>query len=757
MFVFDKWIKKTGLFSFGVFVLLVVAMALATWYEHLHGSAQAGVAFYNGAWFALLWLVVAATGLYYITEKALQKRLWVFLLHVSFLLILLGALTTRLTGKTGHVHLRENHHIEGFLDEWTHSAVKFPFSISLKSFKVEYYSGTASPANYVSIVEVTDTKSGEKFEQEISMNNILRYKGYRFYQSSFDDDWLGSVLSVNHDTWGIPITYAGYYLMFFSMLMVLFDKRERFRCLIKKLSQKTALVVVLLSITCIADANSADSYTVSKETASRLGRLRVDYQGRISPVQTLANDFTAKLTGKTNYKNYSGEQVFFGWLFYYQQWRQIPIFELKSPELKRIAGVNEDYASLSDFVDINGRNILEPYFNIMYSSNNPKGWIKEAVKLNDKFHLIDMLRYGNLLKIFPMYNEDGKLMWYTPNVEIPAQTDSLENVFTQHFFPFIHEALISGDNDAAHLHIDNMVALQQKKANDYMPSDTRLNVEILYNRLKIFSLLFKICLTIGALSLLFFIYKDSKSGSRKIVALIQKKFHLALYIVFFVAAIGLLLRTYIGGRFPMSNTYETMLLLALIILLTGILLRNYSTIIVVFSFLLAGFTLLVAHIGSINPQITPLAPVLVSPLLNIHVLTIMVAYGLCGFMALNSVTSFIVRIFGGKNIDKTTFLKQMKETSEMLMFPATFLMGAGIFIGAIWANMSWGRYWGWDPKEVWALITFMLMSLTFHEKTLRWLRKPLFYHIFVLIIFLSVLMTYFGVNYILGGKHSYAG
>jgi ABC-type transport system involved in cytochrome c biogenesis permease subunit len=199
-----------------------------------------------------------------------------------------------------------------------------------------------------------------------------------------------------------------------------------------------------------------------------------------------------------------------------------------------------------------------------------------------------------------------------------------------------------------------------------------------------------------------------------------------------------------------------MLLLAWLSLLTGILTRRYSFLIVVFSFLLAGFTLLVAHIGSMSPQITPLVPVLQSPLLSIHVLTIMVAYGLCGFMALNSMTSLIVWFFGGKQADRVAYVNRMKETSELFMYPATFLMGAGIFIGAIWANVSWGRYWGWDPKEVWALITFLLMGFTFHHRTLAWLRKPLFYHIFVLIIFLAVLMTYFGVNYILGGRHSYS-
>ncbi|MDR3060532.1 MAG: cytochrome c biogenesis protein CcsA [Dysgonamonadaceae bacterium] len=207
----------------------------------------------------------------------------------------------------------------------------------------------------------------------------------------------------------------------------------------------------------------------------------------------------------------------------------------------------------------------------------------------------------------------------------------------------------------------------------------------------------------------------------------------------------------------MSNGYETMLIISWTALLVGVLFRRFSFLITNFGLLLSGFALLVAHISSMNPYITPLVPVLQSPLLSIHVSLIMIAYGLCGFMVLNSLTSFSLLVFSGKGKQTRQQVVILKEMSELLMYPATFLLGAGIFVGAIWANVSWGRYWGWDPKEVWALITFILMSFTFHGKTISWFRKPVFYHLFVVIIFTAVLMTYFGVNYVLGGRHSYAG
>ncbi len=754
-----------GLRAFLLMAFLLLVLGWATWDEHVHGTEHTFSVFYDSVWFTLVWVLLATLGCYYIIVSSLYKRLSVFLLHAAFLIILSGALITRLTGKTGQVHLRVDRQVSTFFDESSHNKVVLPFSLSLKSFEIEYYPGTTSPANYISIVEVANAKTGERFEREISMNNILRYKGYRFYQSSFDEDWRGSILSVNHDTWGILLSYSGYFLMFFSMLFILFDKRERFRFLLKKLARKTAIVIVLFlaAQTVITTSQAAtgssgdglltsDSLTVNTGQAERLGRLWVEYQGRISPLQTLANDFTVKLTGKSRYKNMSGEQVFFGWLFFPEEWQHVPMFEVKSEELKRMTN-SSGKACLIDFIDANGRNKLEPYRRQMYGSNKQEGWLKEAVKLDDKFHLIEMLQQGSLLKIFPMQGMDGNLQWFAPNSEIPPQADTMENVFARHFLPLYYEALIQNKADAG-VYVDKLSVFQQKKAGNILPSATHLKIEQAYNQVHIFSLLFKICLTLGALCLLFFIFGTIRDQSWPRV---ETVFYILLWAVFIAATIGLGLRAYIGGRIPMSNGYETMLLLSWLSLLTGILARRYSFLIIVFSFLLAGFTLLVAHISSMNPQITPLVPVLQSPLLSIHVLTIMVAYGLCGFMALNSLTSIIVWLFGGKRIDRNAYIVRMKETSELFMYPASFLMGAGIFIGAIWANVSWGRYWGWDPKEIWALITFLLMSFTFHEKTLSWFRKPLFYHFFVLLIFLAVLMTYFGVNYILGGKHSYAG
>ena len=170
-----------------------------------------------------------------------------------------------------------------------------------------------------------------------------------------------------------------------------------------------------------------------------------------------------------------------------------------------------------------------------------------------------------------------------------------------------------------------------------------------------------------------------------------------------------------------------------------------------FGFLLSGFTLLVSYLGQMNPQITHLMPVLSSPLLSAHVSIIMMAYALLAFMMLNGLYALIL-----STLDREADLTSLTVLSRLMLYPAVFLLSAGIFLGAVWANISWGRYWSWDPKEVWALITLMIYAVAFHRQSIPLLRHPKVFHAYLLLAFLAVLMTYFGVNYFLGGMHSYA-
>jgi ABC-type transport system involved in cytochrome c biogenesis permease subunit len=527
------------------------------------------------------------------------------------------------------------------------------------------------------------------------------------------------------------------------MLFVLFDRKERFRFLLKKLSVKSVVII------CLLISYNANAQDFSPQRCAEWSRVWVEYNGRICPLQTVANDFAVKLTGKDRYKDYSAMQVFLGWFFAPERWQYEPMFEIKSAEMHQLTG-RTGYASFTDFIDKDGNSKLEPYYREIYGRGKQDALLKEITKTSDRMHLVEMLHDGSLLKIFPFAGDKGRLQWWSPDMRLPMQADSLDILFASHFLRLYYESISDGNDASSTMYLSKLQTFQQKQAGEFLPSEMRLSFELLYNRLHIFDWLFKFCLTVGIICLIFFILSAVKNRR---YPLAERIFHILLWAFFAAVTLGLGLRTYISGSIPVSNGYETMLLLSWLSLLTGLLVRRYSLLIIVFSFLLSGFTLLVAHIGSMNPHITPLMPVLQSPLLNIHVLLIMISYGLCGFMALNAITSLTISAF----IKDRTYLERMKEVSELFMYPATFLMGAGIFIGAIWANISWGRYWGWDPKEAWALITFLLMGFTFHSRKLLFFRNPIIYHIFTLLILLSVLMTYFGVNYILGGRHSYGG
>jgi hypothetical protein len=570
--------RKSGYWAFGLLALLMLAMGLATWTEHKLGSRHAYMLFYNSGWFSALWFMMAAIALYYIVGRKLYRRLSVAALHLALLLILTGALTTRLTGRMGQIHLRENIPAASFTDERRNDAT-LPFSLTLKSFNIEYYPGTNSPSNYISIVEINDKEI--KKEYEISMNHILNHRGFRFYQASFDEDMHGSVLSINHDTWGIGLSYAGYFLLFFSMLFVLFDRKERFRFLLKKFSVKT-LVTVCLFATCFSQAKARD---FTPEQCAEWNRVWVEYNGRICPLQTVANDFTVKLTGKDRYRDYSSMQVLLGWLFAPERWQYEPMFEVKSIEMQKLTG-RKNGASLSDFIDKNGRNKLEPYYREIYGSKQKGAQLKEVMKMSDRMHLIEMLQDGSLLKIFPVTGSDGRLQWMSPDMRFPAQNDSSEMHFATHFFSLYYECFQQGNDVNASVYLSKLQMFQQKKAGEFLPSSMRLETELLYNRLHLFSWLFKFCLTVGFICLFFFILSTVRNRP---YPLAEGIFHILLWVFFAAETFGLGLRTYISGSLPVSNGYETMLLLSWLSLLTGLLVRRYSPLLILLSVLMTYF------------------------------------------------------------------------------------------------------------------------------------------------------------------------
>lgn len=735
--------------SFGLTGVLILALITATILEKTQDTTFVIRYIYGSPLFILSWGVVAVTSFIYLLKRKATKQAITFCLHLSFILILAGALTTHLSGIQGAVHLRQDatSPVTTFIvpDGDTPS---FPFQVSLKEFCLEYYPGTSAPMDFISTIIINDGAKGNH-EGKVSMNHIYSYRNYRFYQSKYDEDCKGVTLAISHDPYGITITYIGYILLLCCILSFFFQKRSYFYSLLHHpLLHKAAIVYLLFSCYSVHSMKAAEHpETLPKQIAEQFGNLYLYYNDRICPLQTLAKDFTIKLYGKSSYKTLTAEQVLTGWFFYYDDWKKEPIIHIKSKDVQKLLGIEQGYACLSDFVDVNGYKLE--------SAIQGNTEIKDRASIesaNEKFNLISMISTGSLLTIYPYCKEEGQqVIWYSLADKLPQDMPEGQWIFIRKSMNYIAEMIAKKKYEEVNKLLEKIKMYQRKEAKAILPTDTRFNVEKIYNNINYNRPLAMFCITIGLLAFIFYCQRMivQKSGNTRTNLLLN----IVLAVIFIYLSTIIAFRGYISGHLPLSNGFETMQCMAWCsILLTFILQRRFSMAIP-FGFLICGLTLLVSMLGEANPRITQLMPVLSSPLLSIHVMVIMVAYSLLAFIMLNGVTAIILRYFSK---DSKIQIKRLQIISEIILYPAVFLLTVGIFVGAIWANVSWGRYWGWDPKEVWALITMLVYASALHPSSLPLFRKPMFFHIFSVIAFLTVLITYFGVNFLLGGMHSYA-
>lgn len=700
--------------SFGLMGAAAVVLAGATIVEKIHGRATAYEEIYTSPLVIAVWAVMVISGISYMISQKSWKRTATFILHLAFAVILSGAAVTYAFGEQGKIHLRTDSTLPN--DKFLTADGKtctIPFKIALKEFSLIYYEGTTAPMDYISTL-IVDGK-----EETVSMNKILKYRNYRFYQAGYDQDCQGSTLAISHDPWGIGITYTGYLLLLVSMVAFFFQKSTGFRALLKHPSLKKTLSIIItagflsgIPLDASAKENTSVLQTISKETATELGNLHVYYNNRICPLQTFAKDFTTKLYGKPSYKGLNSEQVLAGWLFYYDSWKDEPIIKVKGANTKAVLDLSGKYAAFNDFID---RNIYKLETALQHTEN------KDIQAADEKFNLINMVCSGYLLNIFPDY-VDGTPDWKSLGAAFP------QNLTDQEVNRIVKEIL----------------EYQVQTCEGKLPYHVKFQAEKAYNTYNWNKPLAMLCMALGILSFLILCLSDRKLR----IAMTLVCAAIFVYLSFHIG-----LRWYISGHIPLSNGFETMQFMAWCSLIICINIRNKFSFALPFGILLCGAALLVSMMGEANPRITQLMPVLQSPLLSIHVMVIMVSYTLFAFMMLNGVAALIIKHIKGENNEKIEYLKTI---SNIMLYPAVFMLTAGIFIGAVWANVSWGRYWGWDPKEVWALITMLVYSFGLHPGSLKWFSKPMNFHIFCVLAFISVLVTYFGVNFLLGGLHSYA-
>ena len=744
---------------FILYILVLVCMAAATIVEKSQGTDYAHAHYYGAWWFILIWAVLAALGAFYIIKRKV-KCASTLALHLSFIIILAGALLTHISAKRGMIHLRIDQPTDTYMaqdEEQGMKEEKLPFSLCLQKFEAKMHDGTQAVADYSSRFTVMD--GNEKSEGLVSMNNIYSHRSYRFYQSSYDEDGKGSVLAINADPFGIPVTYTGYALLFLSLIWMLLDPKGGYRKLLASpLLKKGALgIALLLSVGNLqaAETGALDHAVLSKETAEKFGELNILYNDRICPVQTYALDFCKKIYGARSYKGLTAEQVLSGWIFYGDEWAKEPFIRVKSGELKSTLNL-PDYCSVSQFFnkDMGGYTIGQ-YVQEYYNGAQDK-FHQQAADIDGKIQLIMDLRQGVSLKVLPYtftknvrasknhpFIKAGTTTWFAPTDKLPKAVEHQHALYITNVFSLLYTDVKAGNTDRVNIFFDKMKKYQQTSGGNSLPSSTQYKAERINNAFPFATVLFMVNLTLGFIALFYTIYRMTKKREEKVLDIALP---ILLVVSFLALTFGLVLRWIISGNVPMSNGYESMLTVAWFVMLIAIFMQFRIRLVMVFGFLLSGFFLLVSHINQMDPAIGQMMPVLNSPLLSMHVSIIMMSYALLSLTFICGIMGICMRSHG----------EELQALSRVFLYPALTCMGFGIFIGAIWANVSWGNYWSWDSKETWALITFMIYAVVVHTLSLPVFRKPLVYHIYITLAFLSIAMTYFGVNYFLTGMHSYA-
>lgn len=748
---------------FILYILVLVCMAAATIVEKSQGTDYAHAHYYGAWWFILIWAVLAALGAFYIIKRKV-KCASTLALHLSFIIILAGALLTHISAKRGMIHLRIGQPTDTYMaqdEEQGMQEEKLPFSLCLQKFEAKMHDGTNAVADYSSKFTVID--GDDKSEGEVSMNNIYSHRSYRLYQSSYDEDGKGSVLAINADPYGIPVTYTGYALLFISLVWMLFDPKGGYRKLLKSplLKKGTLITALLLSMGNIQTLH-AESATgnlqnavLPKETAEKFGELHILYNDRICPVQTFALDFCKKIYGARSYLGLTAEQVLSGWVFYGNTWANEPFIKIKSGEMKTAMNL-PDYASLNTFFNREmGGYTIGQYVQEYYNGQQDK-FHQQAADIDGKIQMIMELREGISLKVLPYtftknvkatkdhsFIKAGTTTWFSPVDKLPQAVEHQHALYIRNVFSLLNGDVKAGNTSRVNEFFVKMKKYQEVSSGNSLPTATQYKAERINNAFPFATILFMANLTLGFIALFYTIYRMTKK--REIKAL-NIALPILLCVSFFALTFGLALRWIISGNIPMSNGYESMLTVAWFVMLISILMQLRIRIVMVFGFLISGFFLQVSHINQMDPAIGQMMPVLNSPLLSIHVSIIMMSYALLSLTFICGIMGICLRSHG----------EELQALSRIFLYPALTTMGYGIFIGAIWANVSWGNYWSWDSKETWALITFMIYAVVVHTQSLPVFRKPLVYHIYITLAFMSIAMTYFGVNYFLTGMHSYA-
>jgi cytochrome c-type biogenesis protein CcsB len=655
----------------------------------------------------------------------------------------------------------------------------------LNDFIAEKYPGTEKGYSAFKSNVTVNGADGELKDEEIFMNNVLDKGGFRFFQSGFDPDEKGTILSVNHDFWGTWITYIGYFLLYLGLMLILFDKGSRFGQLekmlnsIKKRKKKGLTVLILLfSLAGYSQESKNHGHTemvnmevdsmilanaVSKEHAAKFGELIIQDNGRMKPINTFASELLRKVSRSNEYEGLDANQVFISMTEFPRLWSQVPIIALKrgNDSLRSIAGVAENAKriALLDLFDERGNYKLEPYLEEATNKSNPNQFEKDFVKAHENFFVLNQALTGTILKIFPIANDVNNKWLSYPELQ-EGNFKGVDSVITRSILPVYFQVLRSARSSGDYTEADEVLLgikkFQNKYGGDVMPSDRKVKTEIIYTKIDIFNRLYKYFTLFGILMFTFIIFQIFKEG--KVINTLVRLCKYVIWVFFIAMTLGLIARWYISGHAPWSDAYESVIYVAWATVFFGLAFGRRSDLTVASTAFVAAIILWVAHENWLDPAIANLQPVLDSYWLMIHVAVIVASYGPFTLGMILAATALLLMIFTTKgNFKKMELnIKELTIITEMALTVGLVMLTIGNFLGGQWANESWGRYWGWDPKETWALISIMIYAFVIHIRLVPGLRGRWLFNVLSMFAYASIMMTYFGVNFYLSGLHSYA-
>jgi len=755
-------------FSLEVAVFLSIIFLIAQIYATLGFPTmeEAWKYVYETKWFEIImWLLgINLIGVMY--KYKTYKRFPIFLLHVAIIVILVGAAITRYFGYEGTLHLRNGETKSIIMVQKSKGnpanvyPVELGFKVRLDKFVMRKYPGSMQPSSYDSYVTVIDTKNNKTFKYHIYMNHILVYGGYRFYQASYDVDEQGSILSVNHDP-GMWVTYLGYFLLTIGFIWSMVYKKSRFRLTVRKLKESGLFgLILVLMLGSYAKAFDLNEFAKkSKEVCNEWSKVLVQQRGRIEPMDTLDLDIVHKLTLKSKMYGLDYNQIVAGMVAFPSEFQKLPLIYVGHPAIRKMLGIKGKYAPYNAFFLPNGDFRFSKEIDEAFKTpDKDRSKVqREFLKINERVYVAFTVYTAQIFKIFPTPNSKNmNYKWFSIADIQQAVQMKLMDPMTANFYFTLFKNLADGiknyDVKLEKETREKIYELQKEYSGEILPSPSRVKWEITYNRMQIFPKLIGVYTTLGLLAILLGFVEIIR---QKRYSKIEKTILILGYLGLIAHTANMLLRWYVAGHAPWSDAYESIVFIAWGSAFASLIFFRKSMLALGAGLFVAGMFMMVAHLNNINPQITNMVPVLKSYWLLIHVAVITSSYGFLGVGSMLGLLNLILFAMRKKyDLDKQ--IRQLNNIIYIALYIGLALLSIGTFLGGVWANESWGRYWSWDPKETWSLITMIVYAIVVHSKMIPKMRGEFIFSLLSFLSFFFVLMTYFGVNfYIAQGLHSY--